>query len=131
MPRTPTCRRRSGKAVDLRERKGLDNGHFSAAMRDIPATATPPARCSAPGTTTRSRRAGLTAGSLAHHRCDDSYGDLSAHTRAATLRFSSTDCRATTIDPAVFWRDVLEAFILLGNFGGTSRHEGERFGGAV
>jgi hypothetical protein len=63
------------------------------------------------------RRAGLTTSSLAHHRCDNSYGDLGQHTTEATLRFTHTDWRATGIDPTVFWRDVLEVFTVLGNFG--------------
>ena len=69
------------------------------------------------------RRAGLTASSLAHHRCDDSYGDLSEHTTDATLRFTRSDWRATGIDPAVFWRDVLEVFIVLSNFGVAYQHD--------
>jgi len=71
------------------------------------------------------RRAGLTASSLAHHRCDDSYGELNQHTRAATLRFTRTDWRITGIDPAVFWRDVLEVFTVLDNFAVAYQHEKE------
>lgn len=73
------------------------------------------------------RRAGLTASSLAHHRCNDSYGDLGEHTTAATLRFTRTDWRATGIDPAVFWRDILEIFTVLCNFGVAHRQEQELF----
>jgi hypothetical protein len=71
------------------------------------------------------RRAGLTTSSLAHHRCDDSYGILGEQTSEATLRFTRTDWRATGMDPAMFWRDVLEMFTVLGNYGVTSRHENE------
>ncbi len=71
------------------------------------------------------RRAGLTTSSLAHRRCDDSYGDLGDHTRAATLRFTRTDWRITGIDPAVFWRDVLEVFAVLSNSGVTYEREDE------
>ncbi|WP_157430607.1 hypothetical protein [Actinomadura macra] len=71
------------------------------------------------------RRAGLTACSLAQHRCNDSYGDLGEHTLAVVQRFSRTDWRVTGIDPAVFWRDVLEVFAMLGNFGATYEHESE------
>jgi hypothetical protein len=71
------------------------------------------------------RRAGLTAASLAFHRCDDSYGVLGDDTSAAMLRFSRTDWRATGIDPSVFWRDVLEVFAVLANFGVAYGREGE------
>jgi hypothetical protein len=71
------------------------------------------------------RRAGLTTSALAHRRCDDSYGILGEQTSQATLRFTDTDWRATGIDPAVFWRDVLEVLIELGNYGVPSRHENE------
>lgn len=71
------------------------------------------------------RRAGLTAASLAFHRCDDSYGVLGDDASAAMLRFTCTDWRATGIDPTVFWRDVLEVFAVLANFGATYKHESE------
>ncbi len=70
-----------------------------------------------PSTLLAVRRAGLTASSLARHRCDDSHGDLGMHVVDATLRFSRTDWRTTGIDPAVFWRDVFEIFTMLGRFG--------------
>jgi hypothetical protein len=69
------------------------------------------------------RRAGLTAGSSAHHRCDDSYGDLGDHTSEVVLRFSRTDWRSTGLDPVVFWRDVLEVLTVLANFGVVHRRE--------
>lgn len=71
------------------------------------------------------RRAGLTTSSLAHHRCDDSYGDLSDHTTEATLRFTHTDWRATGIDPAVFWCDILKILPVLSNFGVAYQHQNE------
>ncbi|WP_344260912.1 hypothetical protein [Actinomadura napierensis] len=71
------------------------------------------------------RRAGLTAASLAFHRCDDSYGALGDDASAAMLRFTRTDWRATGIDATVFWRDVLEVFAVLANFGATYKNESE------
>lgn len=70
-----------------------------------------------PSTLLAVRRAGLTASSLAQHCCDPSYGDLASDASEAIVRFSLTDWRATGIDPAVFWRDALEIFMVFINFG--------------
>jgi hypothetical protein len=78
-----------------------------------------------PSTLLAVRRAGLTVSSLAHHRCDVSYGDLGEKTMDATLRFSRTDWRATGIEPAVFWRDVLEVFTVLANCAVAYKHKNE------
>ncbi len=76
------------------------------------------------------RRAGLTACSLAFCCVDDSYGSLADSTSDALLRFSRTDWRATGIDPAVFWRDVLEMLTVIGEFGvATHKHAKELMAG--
>jgi hypothetical protein len=78
-----------------------------------------------PATLLAVRRAGLTASSIAHHNCGDSGGFVSDYTSDATLRFSRTDWRAAGIDAAGFWRDFLEVFVMLSNFGVAYDREGE------
>ncbi|WP_328339441.1 hypothetical protein [Micromonospora sp. NBC_00421] len=69
------------------------------------------------------RRAGLTIASLLPRACNDSYGDVGEAISEIVLRFSHLDWRASGIDPAIFWRDVLEIFTDIDNFALTPDRE--------